>query len=1106
MKGDDATLRQIAAADPARSTWVSANAGSGKTRVLTDRVARMLLDGVDPSRILCLTYTKAAASEMQNRLFRRLGSWAMLPDDALRAALVDLGIDGPMPGHRLARARTLFATAIETPGGLRIQTIHSFCAALLRRFPLEAGVSPRFTEMDDRAATLLRAEIIEDLAETRAPATIARIAAAFTGEDVATLAAEIAGKRTGFARPLDDRAAREVFGVPANETGAAILSGVFRGDEADLLASVTAVMAMGSTNDVKGADALALIDTEAPDLTTLQRLEAVFLYGPTAKSPHGAKTDRFPTKATQTALGGLLRPLHALMQRVADARPRRVALMAADRTAALHAFAAAFLPEYAARKAARGWLDFDDLILNARALLTDPAVAQWVLFRLDGGIDHILVDEAQDTSPVQWQVIECLAAEFTAGRGAAQRDRTLFVVGDRKQSIYSFQGADLRTFAATEAAFDARLTAVGTPLQKTGLQYSFRSSPAILRLVDATFDPARGRALDGGAAHIAHRPDMPGRAELWPPFEKARDPEPEHWYDPVDLPTGEHHAARLGRAVALRIKAMVDSATPIPGKDGLRPVEPGDFLILVRRRSDIFHAIISACKAAGLPIAGSDRMRLGGELAVRDIAALLSFLSLPEDDLSLAAALRSPLFGWSEDALYRLSQPRKGRLWAALRDTADRGTLNVLHDLLGQADYLRPYELIERILTRHDGRRRLIARLGEEAEDGIDEMLAQALAYERQAVPSLTGFLVWLDADAVEVKRPAEGAGGRIRVMTVHGAKGLEAPVVILPDSAAYRRRERDEVLIAPDGTPLWKTPADASPALIAEARAARRAAEDAESLRLLYVAMTRAQSRLIVAAAGDLGRNGGDDDASPPAWYHLIAEGMTSAGATPGPDGSLDLSHGDWSAPVAAPAAPATPTNDPLPDWITRPAPAALAPVKPLSPSNLGGAKALPGEAGQDEAAAKAHGTALHRLLEHLPQHDPADWPLMCDDAALLAEARTVLDDPGLTHVFGPGSLAEAPIAATIGGRQLEGTIDRLLVTPTHVLAIDFKSNRQVPAQPQDVPEGILRQMGAYAAALAQIFPDRRIDVAVLWTQGPQLMPLPPDIVRDAFARTTIP
>lgn len=225
---DEASERQVQAADPRASTWLSANAGSGKTRVLTDRVARLLLDGVEPQRILCLTYTKAAASEMQNRLFRRLGEWAMLEDAALRAALDALGVEAV--GHEvLAQARRLFARAIETPGGLRIQTIHSFCATLLRRFPLEAGVSPQFTELDDRAARLLRDEILEEMADRTAPALVAELARAYTGEEFGALAEEVARNRAGLVPPLDAAACRALYGV----TGGAdeLLAQVFLGGE-----------------------------------------------------------------------------------------------------------------------------------------------------------------------------------------------------------------------------------------------------------------------------------------------------------------------------------------------------------------------------------------------------------------------------------------------------------------------------------------------------------------------------------------------------------------------------------------------------------------------------------------------------------------------------------------------------------------------------------------------------------------------------------------------------------------------------------------------------------------------------------------------------------
>ncbi|WP_394343925.1 double-strand break repair helicase AddA [Falsirhodobacter xinxiangensis] len=1088
MKMDDATLRQVTAARPDASTWLSANAGSGKTRVLTDRVARLLLADVAPQRILCLTYTKAAASEMQNRLFRRLGEWAMLEDAALSSALSTLGI-GAMGPDVLAKARRLFARAIETPGGLRIQTIHSFCATLLRRFPLEAGVSPQFTELDDRAASLLREEIVEEMADRIAPDAVAALARAYTGEDFGALSMQVAGKRDGFARPMSPADCRDAFGVPAGFDADGLLAQVFIGGEEDWLAEVAEVLAGGKTTDLAAAQTLLKLRFPA-DLSTLLALEKLLLFGGTAASPFGAKIGKFPTKAMQAALGPLLNRLEDLMRRVEAARASRIALAAAERSAVLHRFASVFLPEYERRKAMRGWLDFDDLITRAVGLLTDPSVAQWVLFRLDGGIDHILVDEAQDTSPQQWRVIELLAQEFAAGEGARDVERTIFVVGDKKQSIYSFQGADVAAFDRMKHHFAERLMG----LQDLSLEHSFRSSAAVLRLVDMTFPEARLAALGGELRHIAFR-DMPGRVELWPPFEPSKLPEDEEWWSPVDLISDEHHHARLAERIAAKIGQMIADGVQIPDGKGFRPVHAGDFLILVRGRSGVFGPLIRACKKAGLPIAGADRLKLAAELAVRDLGALLAFLSTPEDDLSLAAALRSPVFGWTEDQLYRLAQPREGYLWASLRHQ-DSDTVRILQDLRDQADFLRPYDLIERMLTRHDGRRKLLARLGSEAEDGIDELLSQALAYERSDVPSLTGFLSWLTTDDVVVKRRMDSAGHMIRVMTVHGSKGLEAPIVILPDTADHKARDRDDLVMLDDGRAVWRMSGDEAPPAMAAALEARKAAREAESMRLLYVALTRAQCWLIAAAAGDL--------ASGEAWYDLIRQGMESAGAKPH-QGGLLLEEGDWPAPMPAATAEVQPLAA-LPDWARRHAADPVLPVRPLSPSNLGGAKALPGE-GLEEEAAKLRGTHLHLLLEHLPGVEPALRPDLAarllagfDHAPMLAEVEAVLT--AHPQLFGAAALTEVPVTGSIGGKRVLGTIDRLIVEPGRVLAIDFKSNAVVPGSAAQVPEGLLRQMGAYSEVLRQIYPGRAVETAILWTRSGTLMPLPSDLTAASLQK----
>ncbi|MEP2782439.1 MAG: double-strand break repair helicase AddA [Pseudoruegeria sp.] len=1120
IRRDDATERQVQAASPMASTWLSANAGSGKTRVLTDRVARLLLTGVEPQHILCLTYTKAAASEMQNRLFKRLGSWVMKEDGPLREELIDLGEESAVDTEQLRRARRLFARAIETPGGLKIQTIHSFCASLLRRFPLEAGVSPQFTEMDDRAAIALRDQITEEMADRLAPEIIDLLARYHTGEDFAAVTAEVVRHQSNFKVPVDKPRLRNLFDLNAGYDETSLIGDVFCGTETSMIRDLIPFLEQGSATDQKAAPKLRAYLPKAGTLSGLAQLEGIFLTGEKTKSPFSAKIGSFPTKATQAKISNILPELNAFMERVEDARPKRSALLSYQKTLAMHQFAEVFLPEYAKRKQARGWLDFDDLITKAQDLLTDPTVAQWVLFRLDGGIDHILVDEAQDTSPTQWRVIESLAQEFTSGAGArSEVDRTIFVVGDKKQSIYSFQGADPSAFDKMREHFRDRLSQVERGLQALELQYSFRSSAAVLTLVDAVFEGEEAAGLGDISRHIAFHQDLPGRVDLWPVVEKAEDPEPGAWFQPVDKPAENHHTVQLARQVAAEIKRLLDTNAPLPlTKSTSRPVRAGDFLILVQRRSQLFHEIIRACKDAKLEIAGADRLKIGGELAVKDLTALLSFLALPEDSLALAAALRSPLFGWSEQDLFTLAHGRvETHLWPRLRDNSDTyaDTLYVLQDLRKQADFLRPYELLERCLTRHSGREMLLARLGEEAEDGIDALLTQALAYENSEVPSLTGFLSWLKSEDVEIKRQVDSASDKIRVMTVHGSKGLEAPIVILPDTGPRRLPSRNEVFLAEDQTPLWKMSGIGQPEVLSDAQQYERDIQTAERSRLLYVALTRAEKWLIVCAGGDLAKNGDS-------WYQQIEGGLQRAGAIdaelPGGTG-LRFETGDWDCLSTNSTDQSHNSDIILPTWAYEAATPPKSMLKTLSPSDLGGAKALSGKIENwDEDKALQRGTQVHLLLEHLPQYEESNWnsaakqiflneDLPIDDLDdLLQEAKSVLNAPHLSHVFSDTALAEVDLTATISelaDRRIHGTVDRLIIAKDSVLVVDFKTNQLVPKQESEVPEGLLRQMGAYTEALSQIYPDRQIVPAILWTANASLMPLSHEVVREALLQT---
>ncbi len=1120
MDFDDATRAQIDAITPEASTWLSANAGSGKTRVLTTRVALLLLGEVDPQNILCLTYTKAAAAEMQNRLFKQLGSWAMMDDINLRKELRGLGVAQGMDAERLRLARTLFAAAIETPGGLRIQTIHSFCSALLRRFPLEAGVTPLFRELDDRAARDLYEQILRDMARGSDEPALRGIARLISDPDLTELAKAVAGKRAAYAVARTAGEIRADFGLQGEPQLDHLTAQLFTPDRVDLIRRLVKALEGSSANDQKVAVKLAALNVNDPGADDLDIVIDAFVFGPGTKSnplgPKAAGRGQVMVGDLRKAMPDLAAEADAYMELVADLRPVIHAERAAARTIALEDFAQAFLKRYADAKAAGGWLDFDDLIEKATGLLSDDAVAPWVMYRLDGGIDHILVDEAQDTSPAQWAVIRLLAQNF--GQDASDpRNRTLFVVGDPKQSIYSFQGADPAEFDNMRDYFDARLADLGQTLHNRALHHSFRSSAAILNVVDNVIGELDGSGFTD-ADHIAFKADMPGRVDIWPVrYEKVEKDDPE-WFNPIDLVAPDDDKVVLAEAIAEQIRAMV--GTPIPdGKGGFRPIHAGDVLILVQRRSDLFHEVIRACKGAGLQVAGADRLKLSGELAVKDLKALMAFCALPQDELSLAAALRSPLFGLTEQDLFTLAHRRsKTPLWRRLvaRQDTFPEQVAMLSDLMRQADLMSPYDFLERALTRWGGRIRMMARLGVEAGEGVDALLSLARDYEATGPASLTGFLAWLDVDETEIKRQAESAGDKIRVMTTHGAKGLESPIVILPETHEARGNNRVKPLITDDGHAIWPSPGAEHTDLSDAAKSAEADMRAEERLRLLYVAMTRAEKWLIICGAGK-------DASNDKSWHTRMWNAVEKAGATPI---SIDRigeglrhQHGDWAVTAVEPESTKAPVIA-LPGWARDHAPAPPPRQTIINPSKLGqdAAETLAGRG--DTQFAAQRGTAIHLLLEELPLIDRPDWRDagkailatrvvdLPDDhnAGVLDEALAVLNHPDFGHIFAPDTLAEVAVSASAGpGERIAGVIDRLIVSDTDVTIVDFKSHSAPPEQASDVPVEILMQMSAYRHAIAQTFPNHRINMQILWTARPQLMTLPHDIVMNAAVRQTI-
>ncbi|MEO1493229.1 MAG: double-strand break repair helicase AddA [Pseudomonadota bacterium] len=1128
MKWTPPTPEQQTATDPAESNWVGANAGSGKTHVLTQRVARLLLAGVEPEKILCLTYTKAAASEMQTRLFRMLGGWAMADRAELRQILSDLGSGGTAPtAEDLAIARRLFARALETPGGLKIQTIHAFCDAVLRRFPLEAGVSPRFEVLDDRQSAEIVAAVRSEMAqqaEAGEDPAFDRVAKQLNEDSITMLASDIMARGEAFQPPPTADDIARLFGVATRTDADAICrTALAQLDRPRLKGLADLVEQVGGKVEKQLAAAIraVLAGAQRTPVEMFHLIRDVVL-----KKDGDPRTGNFPTRAVKDASADAEPFMRDLSAWAYQADQSLKALAAKDRTADLHAFAASLLAGYAAEKASRGVLDFNDLVLRTRGLLRDAEMRSWVLYKLDQGIDHVLVDEAQDTAPAQWDIISDIAEEFLSGEGARRQARSIFVVGDEKQSIYSFQGAEPRAFGRMRAHFETRLGAMQRTLGRPDLITSFRSAPAILDFVDAVFSGDAGEGLTVARdpiLHRAHRALDHGMVDLWPLIEPEDPPDTPEWWHPVDAVLPTDTKARLARHVAAHVADLVGSGSlSTRGSRPARAIRPEDILILVRKRDVLAKTIIRALKDLGIPVAGADRLALTREIAVQDLLALMKVAVMPGDDLSLAAVLRSPLGGVSEAALFDLAHGRDGMLLTALyASTAHKPVADMLHDLTGQADFLRPYEFLERVLIRHDGRRRLLARLGPEAEDAIDELLTQALAYETQRTPSLAGFLHWIEAGDIQVKREMDSGAGTVRVMTVHGAKGLEAPIVILPDTTGAVSSGSPRPTLLRTAAPvdpalmLWAGPKPEDDPVLAAARGEAEARETAEHKRLLYVALTRAEDRLILCGARPRGKN--PDAGLPGTWYQMLSDGMgrcPDLAALPSPTGAGEVQRFERHRPSAIgpldPAPPDSTAVTTLPDWI--------APAKTetrqrrLAPSMLHPDDAATHGTGIGRVLAQRRGSAVHHLLEHVVPGEPprladtAEATLAqsfadlshADIAAVITDANQVLAMPESPALFGTRngeSLAEVNTAIVDPetGLRMIGRIDRLILTAHAIEIVDFKSDAAPPADPDDIAPGYLAQLGAYAHALAQVYQEHAVRLAILWTARPRLMRVDP-------------
>ena len=1133
-----AVLAQRQAAHPAHTRLVSANAGSGKTRVLVDRVSRLLLSGTDPEKILCLTYTKAAASEMQSRLFDTLGEWSVMPESALETKLAGLlGAGHDLPDFRTARA--LFAKALETPDGLKVQTIHAFCERILSRFPIEAGILPGFEPLEDSDVRALQARVKEDILRSAAQNPDGDLDAALQKLSVDKAEQTIDGLFEWMSfngakiehwteHGLDPLA--EYLGIDIDATEDSIGTQAWTEFDPKTRRSMAARLGESpSVTDQKISTAMMRAFSAASNADAFLTYANAFMTtgGTLRKKLTTAKADR--PVADFFAIDG------PEVSRVMTGLQDMLSARCLEMTRAVYVLAQDYAKRFKDFKRFDRRLDFSDQIILVKDLLNHSEASEWVRYKLDGGIEHILLDEAQDTAPAQWDIIDALAAPFFQDSPDRNQHtpRTLFAVGDEKQSIYSFQGAEPERFLSKIQHYTSDENPFVQNAKQIRMRMSFRSAPDVLRFVDQVFVDNHGRQRMFDAEHYApasdtdrhtaHRADK-GRVEFWPLAMRPEiEDENEAWDTrPVNALSMGDQREQLAVAIAAKIKHWLAIGEPVFDRKlgATRPIVPRDILILVRQRNAFFDAIIRNLKSEGVAVAGADRLKLKESIAVQDLLALARFVLLPSDDLSLAEVLKSPLFGFDEDALYSVASERHSEsLWQTLQTRRPK-VYQQLAEMINHARRFAPYEFFARVLsTLNDDcvslTQRLYQRLGMEAKDALEAFLSIALAHQRHNAPSLQHFVQRFSEDDPVLKRDMDSASdavGQVRVMTVHGAKGLEAPIVFLPDTTQTPTTRGQLTEIEGGGFVLAGSKAR-RPATLEPFIEADKARDMQEYMRLLYVAMTRAESRLIICGYQDgrikLGYSEG-------AWYDEIKQAIagldTEIIETPFGDG---LAYGAGAAPVSIHA-----KNDnfeksiPLPDWARSAADPEGLPYRRVTPSHLLVSESdvsVPTRSPLTRAVDTRfeRGLLIHKLLEILPEVEVSHQedigrrfiqsraPSYGADAVqdILTEVLNILRAPEFAEIFGKGSKAEVSLAGRAKSLPetlyLNGQIDRLCVTDSHVYIVDYKSNRPPPKSQAAIAPLYTAQMAAYRELAREIYPNHVIKCALLWTDGPDLMVL---------------
>ncbi len=1043
------SILQLKASNPLLSSWVSASAGTGKTKILTDRVLRLLLQAVPFNKILCLTFTNAAANEMQERIIANFEKWAHFSPQDLCSTLENT-LGRKATKDELTIASSLFDSYLKTQDQINIYTIHSFCQKILKKFPLEAGISPHFKIIDEFKVKQIIRDIKKQLFNLPELEPITRF----------------------FAENFHELTIDDIFNKIISAKTKILKK------EPNLSSTYSDLVTQGINHIQKlsNHDPNIYVDTiniENPEVKNIiakligndlqnTDLKSIFL------TLSGAKKKRIVVKKIAKPDSDLYRELENIQDKIYQLDQAKKAEYLFSYSKLLAIISEKIASEFEAYKRKNSFLDYDDLIIHTENLLTNSHAKEWVLYKLDGGVEHLLVDEAQDTSKNQWRIIEALIEEFYAGESNNYyKNRTIFVVGDEKQSIFSFQGADISTFSYMNKFLNEKLKNGRKPFETIDLNVSYRSTREILTCVNDVFHKIAKNNLEDFSAKLQemtpHRLSHSGVVELWPLCVDEDSSDSEEFWPLVYQNNLGNGKIILAEKIANYVKEQINSGRILPSTNAKISAE--DFMILFRTRDDFTDEVIKALKKAEIDITGLDRIPLAEDLGVADLLAIANFVLNPENDLNLAALLKSPILRLPEQELYILAiLAKKNRisLWKYLNLEKQYSLIKTklqeflsLYEILPLVDF---FLYITDVLNYRD--------VITENDEVIDEFLKLSKNYFLEYNSSLQNFIYWFQTHPITVKRDTD-TKNKLRIMTAHASKGLQSPIVILCDTTKLPNSierfiwdENDQLLSAKSSSYI---PEFYETLKIKEQQKAYQ-----EYLRLLYVGMTRAEDHLIIC--GYQGKNKIPENC----WYKLINHSMQEIG-------SLDI-NGNliYGTPYLHVVSQNSLHNKKHTKIIENKIPRPIKSWKPETRSS--DYKSSP--------VALEYGLIFHKILEDAVGSKNLDnfdkHPLIKTlsnnlQKRIKTSLKKLVSNVQFKELLKHEIKTELSFGYKTGSEIKIGRVDLAVISKDQVVIIDYKSGNNYDS----IPEAYIKQLKFYKEAFMEIYPDKNINCKILWLEN---------------------